>query len=386
MSRPRVLHSITSLAVGGAQRHLLRLLAGLNQEYDCDLVYFKDDDLVPEFESVAGRVTRLNLGGPFAPAHLGSLIRHIRRDNYDLVHTHLLKADVWGALAARLAGVPVISSKHNAEDVLKHPVVGAIHGLISRLDRRIIVLSSAVAEYMAQTGRVTGPRVVVIHYGLDPAPPPAGGDANIRQEFDVAADAPLALCIARLDPQKDHSTLLHAWTHVVTAHPDARLLLAGGTQLGGDAYLEGLHRLATNLGIDATVHFAGVRRDVPALLAAADLLVMASRWEGLGLVFLEAMAASLPVVATAVGGIPEVVRDGDTGLLVDPGDPAALAAAMLRLIDDPGLSHRLGQNGRRRLESDFTAGAMVRKTLDLYAQITGTIDAVPNPRPPDTRP
>ena len=106
MSRPRVLHVITSLAVGGAQRHLLSLLAGLNEEYDCDLVYFKDDDLLSEFEFVAGRVNRIELGGPLAPAYLGSLIRLIRRGNYDLVHTHLLKADIWGAIAARFAGTP----------------------------------------------------------------------------------------------------------------------------------------------------------------------------------------------------------------------------------------------------------------------------------------
>jgi glycosyltransferase involved in cell wall biosynthesis len=386
MSRPRVLHIITSLAVGGAQRHLLSLLAGLGDEYDCDLVYFKDDDLVPEFQSVAGRVTRIDFGGRSAPLHLPSLIAHIRRGQYDLVHTHLLKADIWGAIAARLAGTPVISSKHNAESVLKHPAIGALHGLISRLDRTIIALSSAVAEYMSHTGRITGPRIVVIHYGLDPQPASADGRANIRREFDIAPDAPLALCLARLDPQKDHAGLLHAWAVVVAARPDAHLLLAGGTQLGGDAYVEGLHRQAAALGLDSSVHFAGVRRDVPELLAAADLLVMASRWEGLGLVFLEAMGASLPVAATRVGGVPEVVLHDGTGLLVPPGDAPALAAALLRLIDDPELAHRLGQAGRLRLETDFTTTAMVRKTLDLYAGIRGTIDPVPSPRPPGASP
>ena len=382
MSRPRVLHVITSLAVGGAQRHLLSLLAGLNEEYDCDLVYFKDDDLLSEFEFVAGRVNRIELGGPLAPAYLGSLIRLIRRGNYDLVHTHLLKADIWGAIAARFAGTPIISSKHNAEDVLKNPAIGALHGLLARLDSRVIALSSAVAEYMSHTGRITGPRIVVIHYGLDPRPASTGG-AGVRREFNIAPNAPLALCLARLDPQKDHANLLRAWVVVVAARPDARLLLAGGTQLGGDAYVDGLHRQAAALGIESSVHFAGVRRDVPDLLAAADLLVMASRWEGLGLVFLEAMGASLPVVATRVGGVPEVVHHDGTGLLVAPSDAPALAAALLRVIDDPELAGRLGRAGRLRLESDFTTGAMVRKTLDLYAGIRGTIDPAPSPHPPD---
>lgn len=381
--RPRVLHIITSLAVGGAQRHLLRLIAGLSEQYDCDLVYFKDDDLLPEFTSVTRNVTRIGLGGPSAPLRLWSLIRHIRRGRYNLVHTHLLKADVWGALAARLAGVPVISSKHNAEKILQNQAVGALHGLISLLNHRIIALSSGVAEYMTQTGRITGPRMVVIHYGLDPEPPAESEASGVRRELAISSDTPLALCLARLDPQKDHATLLRAWSRVVAAHPEARLLLAGGTQLGGEAYVDRLHALVHSLDLDDRVYFLGVRRDVPDLLAAADLLVMSSRWEGLGLVFLEAMNAARPIVATAVGGVPEVVRDGDTGLLVEPDDPEALSAAILRLIDDPALAHRLGQNGRVRLERDFTATAMVRNTLGLYAQIPGTIHPTPSPRPPD---
>ena len=386
MARPRVLHVITSLAVGGAQRHLLRLIAGLNDEYDCDLVYFKDDDLLPEFTAATGDVTRLELGGRSAPFRLWSLIRHIRRGRYSLVHTHLLKADVWGALAARLAGVTVISSKHNAEAVLQNPAIGALHGLISLLDLRVITLSSAVAEYMAHTGRITGPRLVVIHYGLDPALETAAGSSVVRRELAIPPDAPLALCLARLDPQKDHPTLLRAWQRVVLERPEARLLLAGGSQLGGEEYVDGLHRLVVSLGLDASVHFLGVRRDVPDLLAAADLLVMSSRWEGLGLVFLEAMNASLPVVATGVGGVPEVVLDGDTGLLVEPGDPEALSAAIISLLDDPDLARRFGRNGRLRLEDCFTAAAMVHSTLGLYAQIPGTIGPAPSPRPPDALP
>ncbi len=384
--RPRVLHIITSLAVGGAQRHLLRLITGLSDEYDCDLIYFKDDDLLPEFASVARNVTHLGLGGRFAPFRLWSLLRHIRRGRYTLVHTHLLKADFWGALAARLSRVPVISSKHNAEAILQNPAVGALHGLISLLDHRIIALSSAVAEYMAHTGRVTGPRLVVIHYGLDPAPPAVSDSPDVRLELAISTGAPLALCLARLDPQKDHPTLLRAWDRVVSARPEARLLLAGDTQLGGDAYVDSLHGLVNSLGLDGSVHFLGLRRDPSDLLAAADLLVMSSRWEGLGLVFLEAMNAALPVVATAVGGVPEIVREGDTGLLVEPGDPEALSDAILRLIDDPKLAVRLGKSGRRRLERDFTAAAMVRSTLGLYAQIPGTIGPAPSPRPPDAIP
>ena len=128
-----------------------------------------------------------------------------------------------------------------------------------------------------------------------------------------------------------------------------------------------------------------MRRDVSNLLVAADLLVMSSLWEGLGLVFLEAMNASCPIVATAVGGVPEVGRDGATGFLVASGDYDAFGDAVIRLIEQPDLARKLGQNGRNRLERDFTAKEMIRSMLSLYKQITGTIERPIVPKPPDTR-
>ena len=383
--RPRVLHIITSLAVGGAQGHLLRLITGLSEQYECDLVYFKDDDLLRDFELVARNVTRIGLSSLSNPLSFWSLLLHIRRGRYVLVHTHLLKADFWGSLAGRLSGIPVMSSKHNAEMVLRNRFISAVHGIVSLLNYRIVALSSAVAEYMRNIGGITDARLVVIRYGIDPAPPEVPDISNIRQELGVDSNAPLALCAARLDPQKDHATLIKAWSRVYAIYPQARLLLAGGPQKGDESYVENLHALTGDLGLGECIQFLGVRRDISNLLVAADLLVMSSLWEGLGLVFLEAMNASRPIVATAVGGVPEVVSHGETGFLVDSGDSEAFGDAMIRLIEEPDLARKLGQNGRRRLERDFTATEMIRSMLSLYAQIPGTIERPIVHRPPDTK-
>ena len=266
----------------------------------------------------------------------------------------------------------IVNSKHNCEEVLQNPAYGHIHGALARFTSVIIAVSSSVAEYIATTGRVEGPKIVVVHYGIEDVEQPPGKPADrIRASLRVDADAPLALCAARLDPQKDHQTLLRAWKLVVERAPSARLLLVGDTQLGGNAYVDGLRRLAAALGISDAILFAGVRDDVSDLMAACDALVMSSRWEGLGLVFLEAMRARRPVVATRVGGVPEVVIDGETGYLVDVGDPLALASRLVELFEDREKAKTMGERGRERFEHRFAADQMLGKISTLYTKLIG---------------
>ena len=372
-SKPRILHVITSLAVGGAQRHLLTLLSGLRDSYEMDVVYFKDSDLAPQVAGVAERLDQFRLDRFPSPRELWRFVNHVKAGQYAIVHTHLLKADAWGTLAGRAAGAPVIvSSKHNCEEALQNPAYGHIHGLLTRFAGAVIAVSSSVAEYVVTTGRVEGPKIVVIHYGIkDVDQSPRKPADLVRAGLGLDPGDPLALCAARLDPQKDHQTLLQAWKHVIERMESARLLLVGDTQLGGNAYVDGLEQLAAALGISDAIIFAGVRDDVDDLMAACDVFVMSSRWEGLGLVFLEAMRAGRPVVATRVGGIPEVVIDGETGYLVDVGDSAALAARLVRLLEDRATATRMGKQGRDRFEHRFAAEQMLNKISGLYAKLIG---------------
>jgi glycosyltransferase involved in cell wall biosynthesis len=179
----------------------------------------------------------------------------------------------------------------------------------------------------------------------------------------------LLLSVGRLDPQKGYETLLRATALALQKMPDLRLWIVGDTQLGGETYRARLLALADELSLGERVQFLGVRRDVPALLAHAYALVMASRWEGFGLVFLEAMAAARPIIATRVSAVPEVVEDGVTGLLVPPDDPAALAEAILHLASDPDLAQRLGQAGWVRLRTHFRVEEMVHQTIRVYKEV-----------------
>ncbi len=368
----RVLHVITSLHHGGAQRHLHILMAGQRAAgWSVDLAYLKDPYLVNQFQSVAERVIDLHAQATVSPLVIPRLIRLIRAGHYDVIHTHLLKADAYGAVAARLAGGAVlISSKHNDEAVLRRPLVGTIHGRLARLTDRVIVLSDHVGRYMRDRGHVPSGRLRRVYYGITPdtGAATAAARAAVRAEFGVPAEASLLLTIGRLDPQKGHLDLLAALRQAAAALPTVQLIVAGAPQQASADYEQALRAAAAAPELAARVHWAGHRDDVPALLAACDIVVQPSHWEGFGLVLVEAMAAQRPVVATAVSAIPEVVRDGETGLLVPPHDPHALARALLQLCGDPERRARLGAAGAARVQAHFTAERMVRETLAVYAE------------------
>ena len=374
----RILHVITSLARGGAQAHLLTLMRGQKRRgHAVELAFLKDPVMVSEFADVVPLPLQANLGvgqvgdSTYA-ALLGRLWGLVSAMKPDVLHTHLLKADALGAVAGRFGGARVtIASKHNDEAALRKRHIAFLHGALSRLNDRIIVLSDHVGRYVVEVGRVPPEKIRRVYYGIDLNRPIAlsqGAVRALRRELDLPPDGPFLLCVGRLDEQKGHPTLFDAMRRVVAAEPTARLVVAGGAQQSGEDYAAYLRSLAAEPELDGRIIFAGERTDVPRLMAACDLFVLASRWEGFGLVFLEAMAAGKPVVTTNVSGIPEVVLHEQTGLLVPPGDPAALAAAIVKLCADPTERRRLGNNGYERAHLHFTADRMLEETLDVYRE------------------
>lgn len=370
----RVLHVITSLDVGGAQKHLLSLVRGLRRRgYVADVAFFKNPSMVQQFAETGARVFDMSARGTFSPFLLPRLTRLLVAGRYQIVHTHLLKADAYGTLAGVLAGTPVrIASKHNDEQLLQKPAVATIHGLISRLNHRVVVLSDYVSRYVESVGRVDQARITRVYYGL-PASPSAAPDEGLRlrAELGIASDAPLIATVGRLTEQKGLTYLLQAMAVVRQRLPEARLLIVGDSQDGREQYKQQLLQEHASLGLGDSVTFTGVRSDVPAVMQAIDLFVMASLWEGFGLVFLEAMAAARPIVATAVSAIPEVVQDGITGLLVRPRDPKALANAVLALLSDREKARAMGTAGLLRLKNHFTEDKMVDSIVGLYQELYG---------------
>ncbi|MBI4881900.1 MAG: glycosyltransferase [Planctomycetes bacterium] len=370
----RVLFVITTLDVGGAEKHLLWLARGLLlRGFHVDVAYLKGEgSLAPEFLSSGAAVTKVRFERKAdAPATCLRLAALMRRGRHDIVHTHLLKADALGALAALLARPgAVVASKHNEEQALRGRVVSRVHGVLCRVPRRIIALSDHVLEYTAASGRAPRDRLRRVYYGIDPSRFESGARERARARLGVSEATHVALCIARFHPQKDHATLFRAAARLCAAGLDFRLLLAGGDPFYGQA--ERLRVLAAGMGLCGTVDFLGIRDDIPDLLAACDLFVLPSLYEGLGLVFLEAMAASRPVLATRTAAIPEVVAHGATGLLVEKGDDRQLAASWLRLMADRDESRRMGEAGRARVLERFGLARMVDEIIEVYREALGS--------------
>ena len=278
------------------------------------------------------------------------LARLFRSWQVDVVHTHNERPLIYAAPAARLARVQhVIHTKHGrgAGNTRRQNLLVA---LTARLTDRFVGVSDDCAQLAIANG-VPANRVLTLHNGID------------TRQFAYTGGDPAGptVIVARLCAEKDHATLLRAVALVIRDAPDFCLQIAGD----GPCLAE-LRQLSDRLGLTDHVAFLGMVRDVPALLRQARTYVLSSISEGVSLTLLEAMATGLPVAATCVGGTPEVVRDGDTGLLVKPRDPAALAAALLRLQRDDDATQRMGTAGRRLVEARFDVRRMVERYERLY--------------------
>jgi glycosyltransferase involved in cell wall biosynthesis len=362
---------MSACTVGGAEAHVLALLGRLDPaRYEVWLAYFEERPdqarpMLDDFRALGIRTVDLRGRGQLDPAATLRLAGLLRRVRFELVHAHSLRAEVAAVTAAALCRPRprLVRSVHNTDDFYQRPPACWLARLTGgRLDR-VIAISDAVAEHVQRYCGVPGDRVQRIHYGLDTAPydlvAPLAGSGDARQPPTIGM-------IARLAPQKGHTVLLEALPDVVARFPGLQVELVGHEHLTTVAELEA--RVA-RLGLAQVVHFTGFRDDLPTLLARWDLLVLPSLWEGFGLVLLEAMAAGRPVVASRVGPIPEIVLHGETGLLVAPGEPAPLAAALVELLEQPELAARLGAAGRRRVAEHFTLQRMVAETEALYEAV-----------------
>jgi len=362
----KITHLITTLGVGGAEKHLLWLGAGQRQAgHEVSVLYLKGDgELTAAFHEAGMEVAKVPMESARAlPSALRQLVATLRSRAPDVLHTHLLKADSLGAIAGRRAGVPVVvASKHNDERALLKWPVGVVHGLLTRRVDRVIALSDHVARFVAEHGRVQRDAITRIYYGVDADALAASRTrAEVRAELGFDERTPVLVCVGRLAPQKDHPTLLAALARLPA---EVQLLIVGGDPFGdGEARLRAL---AEELGVAGRAHFLGIRHDVPDLLGASDLFVLPSLWEGLGLVFLEAMAVRLPIVASDVSAIPEVVDHGVSGWLVPPGDPDALAAAVTEALENDLDREVRGVAGHMRLLERFALPRMIQETLALY--------------------
>lgn len=363
----RILYLIDSLNVGGAEILLVALARHcLEQGHRVRVAYFTDGPLREELVALGVPVDRLGKRGLADPRALVRLLRLLKRERPDVVHTHLRKSDLAGQLAAGLRGVPVrVSSAHNADPWRRRRLLTWIHRLCTWRCQRVIAVSAPVAEHLVATASYPAERIVTIENGIDLERfDPERTVAQDRTEWGAASDDVTIGVVGRLEPQKGHSVLLEAAVEVVREAPNARFVIVGEGALRDE-----LEAQRARLGLDERVVFAGLSRDVPATLAALDVVVSSSHWEGLPLSLLEAMAMRKPVVATAVGGVTQVMEDGVTGVLVSAADPGELAGGLLRVVRDPAWAAGLGERAAQVVRLRYGEETMHRRILEVYRSL-----------------
>jgi glycosyltransferase involved in cell wall biosynthesis len=349
----RIVHVVLDGDVAGGQIVALRLArAGREAGHDVSFVSPTDGPFVGRARDDGFDVAVVPLGGALDVGALRRLTRAVR--GADVVHTHAhFSINVLGRVAGRLAGARVLAHMHidNAfRDGRGRRLQVMLDNATARLCFAIVAVSEATRRSLLTQGYPAG-RLVTIHNGVEPAEP---------VEPVALALAPAIVEVARLAPVKGQSELLAALPQLA-----ANVVFVGQDIETGGAYERELRAQAERLGVADRVVFAGYRDDVPALLAGAAVLCLPSHAEGLPLVVLEAMAQGRPVVATAVDGTPELVVDGETGILVRPGDVEGLARALERVLADPDEAARLGAAGRKRALEQFSAQEAARRVLTL---------------------
>jgi glycosyltransferase involved in cell wall biosynthesis len=388
-SRRTVIHIITQFDRGGSAMDTFRTVLGHDRRrFRACLVYGYPEILTStEAAQVDAALKELRQAG-VALVNVPALVREIRplsdvwatitlwrflrQERPSIVHTHTSKAGAVGRIAAWFARVPVVIHTPHGHVFygyygrVKSRLVCLAERLLAKITDRIITLTDRGAQEHTQYGIARREKFATIPSGIalqafrsvhvDPVAK--------RKELGLPPEDLIVGTVGRLVPVKGHAWLLKSVPRVLAEVPQACFALIGEGPLA-----EHLRQLAEELAISRRVMFLGARQDVPECLAALDLFVLPSLNEGMGLALVEAMAMGLPVVATRVGGIPDVVREGETGLLVPPGDEKALALAMLSLLRDPDRRRAYGEAAKRRVDERFDAASTMREVERLYETV-----------------
>ena len=364
--RIRVVYLAHAFMVGGAEEMVLNLVRHLPERFEPAVVCIHEAGPIGrEIEATGVPVKVLGLtpgiARPFDVLKLRDALFTLQPH---IVNTFLLTASLYGRFAAMLAGVPIIiGSEVNIYERKQRLHAWAERWLMNGTDA-VVTSAEAVKEHYVRQVGAEASKIEVSYNAVDWSQLQTTlGRDEMRLSLGIPNDAALAGIIARLTEQKAHRVLFEAMArHAALAN--VHLLVIGDGDLRED-----LHRLAASLGLQSRVHFAGARRDLGNVLASIDVFVMPSLWEGLPLSLVLAMGAGLPVVATAVAGIPEVVVNGERGLLVAPGDVDGLAAALARVFGDAGERARLGEAARAFVRPRFGVDGYVRSITALYDRL-----------------
>jgi glycosyltransferase involved in cell wall biosynthesis len=357
----RVAHLIESDGPGGAERMLAQLAAAQQTNGSSAVAIVPADGegwLGRELAAAGVAVDTVRLDRPFSPAFARQLAATLRRQRVSVVHSHEFTMAFYGAWAARLAGLPHVITMHGgryyAGRLRRRVALRAAIGLSGG----VVAVSDPLAQSLARDLWLRRTRVETIANGVRFTAAPR---STLRGELGLPDDAPLIVAVGNLYPVKGHMHLVEALTSLTSTYPRLHLAIAGR----GDC-APALERQAEDAGVRARVHLLGLREDVANILAAADVFVLPSLSEGLPMALLEAMFAGRAIVASAVGDVPVALANGAAGLLVPPGDPAALAAAIARVLASPFEAKHLRSSAQIRAAAEYGVRRMAERYADLY--------------------
>lgn len=372
--RLRILSLIEGVrSVGGAERFAVGLAEHLSRDgfeaWMCSTRGF-EPEVVDALRSAGVKHVHLGRRSKWDIHKMAGLLSLLQRESFDVLHAHMFGSNVWGTLAGRVCRVPVVIAHEQTWSYEGHPARRCIDGrVIGRLATRFVAVSSADAARMVRLERVPAEKVVMIPNAYVPRGKSHRGD--IRGEIGISSTTPLIGVAAVLRPQKALHVLIDAHARLLERLPHAHLVIAGEGRCAGE-----LERRVLDLGLKGHVHFLGRREDVDAILRSVDVAAMSSDFEGTPLFAFECMANRTPLVATRVGGLPEIVADGRTGVLVPPRNPDALAEALRTLLVDPALRKRLADAAAVRLD-DFTIDTISKRFATLYEQLVAQAKRAP---------
>jgi len=360
----RVVHLEAGRHVYGGALQALLLVEGLERRGVENVLVVAEGSEVEERARSRGLPVRgLPMAGEADLAFPFRFRQILSQEDPDLVHLHSRRgADTLGALTTKVARIPTVLSRR-----VDNPEAGWSLGAKYRLFDAVITISEAIGDVLRKQGVPEG-KLHCVHSALDPDP--FQGPCR-RKEFLAELGLPeghkIVGMAAQFIPRKGHGTLLEAVPEILEIHPDTRFVLFGR----GPDWDTIASRVRTST-LEGRVLLPGFREDLATLLPCLDLLVHPATLEGLGIILLQASASGIPVVASAVGGIPEAVAHGESGLLVPPGDPSALADAVVSLLSDPGRARAMGEAGRRRVKDLFSVDRMVEGNLAVYRKVLGS--------------
>jgi glycosyltransferase involved in cell wall biosynthesis len=362
-----VLHLSSTSGPGGAETIVKRLAPSLDSARFRSIVCLFRRGWLYDAVTAQGMPTSvIGMNGALDLEWVRAFRRLIRKERVAVIHAHEFTANVYGSLVGQITGVPVVATVHGKSYFTDQAKRRMAYRYVSRVSRMVAV-SEDLKQFIVARAGVAEHRVSVVYNGVDASDPPRAEQSRaLRTSLGLDGCDHVIGAVGSLYPVKGHIHLIRALPGILRACPGTLLLLVGQGELESSLRAEVASR-----NLETHVRFLGFRSDVPALLSLFDVFVLPSLSEGLSMALLEAMAAGNPVVATRVGGNPELVLDADTGFLVGAESPDSISDKVVRILQDKALAARMGESGRRRVREKFSFRAMVDRYQGYYEQATG---------------